>query len=272
MYTKRWIAEPCAPCPVNTYRALEGGAEVGVCLSCPEKSTTQNRTGAPSASDCKCERFYYQQATSQAPASILCSDCPAGCVCGSDSTCALSRLSADSFAAGDVQSALRCPDPLDAVVGVWRRNELGQYRLESCPAGHTLERPEFSNTSDRCSVCPADTYLLEEVRSPAAACKPCPAGADCPGGSAVLARPGYWRRSQGRRRASGSEAEAAVFQCPNDACADNNTCKNNRTGPVSLATFRFDRLPRSRVSVFTGALVTGVRPLSGRLGPNFVGV
>jgi hypothetical protein len=229
MYTRRWIEEPCSPCPVNTYRALEGGAEIGVCLSCPDKSTTQNRTGGSALSDCRCDRFYYQQATTSAPGSILCSDCPQGCVCGSDSSCALSTLPPESFAAGDVRSGLQCPNPVDAVEGVWRRNEIGQYRLESCPAGYTIGRTEFSNTSDKCNICPVDTYLLEEARSPSVACKACPTGADCPGGSIVRAKPGYWQRLQGRRA---GEVEVAVFQCPNDVCANNNTCKNNRTGPV----------------------------------------
>jgi hypothetical protein len=174
-------------------------------------------------------------------------------VCASDRSCALNPLSPASFAVGDVQSALRCPSPADAVVGVWRRNELGQYRLASCPPGYTMDLSEFSNSSDRCNICPKDTYLLEETTSPLVACLPCPTGADCPGGSSVLAKPGYWQRSDlGGRRAGAAErrggassgrrarltkSNAEVFQCQTSVCGDNNTCKNNRTGPVRLESF-----------------------------------
>jgi hypothetical protein len=202
-------------------------------VSCPARSSTRNQTGGSDVSSCKCDRFYYQQATSASPPSVVCSDCPQGGVCASDRTCAMSLLSPDSFAVGDIQASLQCPNPLDRVVGTWVRNELGQYRVTRCPAGFLLQRSEISNSSDQCSMCPKGTFSLEEVTTPSAKCQPCPWGASCPGGAVVIATEGYWQRPRNRR--ADLDPHAEVFRCPTGVCGLNNTCKHGRTGPVGLA-------------------------------------
>jgi hypothetical protein len=229
LYTRVWVEEPCLSCPVNTYRRLEGGTEIGACTTCPAKSTTRGLVNRTMPTDCQCDIFYYQQAISTAT-DLICADCPEGAVCTSDRSCALGQFGADSFSVGDVRKNLICKAPQDRVYGTWQRNLSGEYRLISCPPGFTLQRSDVSLTSDKCVECPVDTYSLVEATSTAVQCKPCPIGAICPGGSVVLAAPGYWQKPISRRDAIGS---ATIFQCPLGVCGQNNTCNNNRTGLVN---------------------------------------
>ena len=227
-YVREWIEEPCASCPVNTYRYLHGGTEIGSCTVCPPKSTTGGLLNRSDPADCRCEMFYYEQAVPQS-SGLTCTDCPEGAVCTSNLECALNSLGIDTFKVGDVQSNLSCSNPLDVIYGSWKRDVLGNYRLISCPAGFTLQRSEVSVTADKCVECPLDSYLLDEVTSPSVQCKPCPIGAVCPGGSSVTASPGYWRAPTTRR---GTLLTAVLYQCPLGVCNADNTCNNNRTGLV----------------------------------------
>jgi hypothetical protein len=228
-FVRNWIEEPCFSCPVNTYRMLAGGTELGSCTSCPPKSTTAGLMNRTEPSDCKCDIFFYQQTVSPS-SELYCSDCPQGAVCASDRSCAFNSLGVESFHIGNIQSNLSCANPEDLVYGTWMRNISGEYRLISCPPGFTLQRSEFSVTTDKCSMCPAESYLLEVVTSPYTECKVCPFGAKCPGGSVVKALPGFWQAPISRR---GSNLTATIFPCHSAAvCGEDNNCNNNRTGPV----------------------------------------
>ena len=229
-YVLNWIASPCAPCPLNTYRSIEGGTEVGACTNCPAKSSTNGMNGSILPSDCKCESFYYSQVIS-ASSTLVCADCPQGCVCSSDRSCALGLLTEDSFVVGNVQSDLKCPNPVDNIIGTWKRINTGEYILISCPPGYTMVFSNSSSTIDTCVICPAGSYLLGEVTSPSTTCMKCPLGATCPGGSFVNAQPGYWQASSARR---GPQSQAVLYQCPIGYCGYNNTCLDNRIGPVSF--------------------------------------
>ena len=226
-----WINEPCYPCPVNSYRSLEGGTEVGSCIVCPTRSTTHGMNGSTSVADCSCQSFYYRQGTDPS-GELTCGDCPQGCVCTSDRSCALASLPTTSMKVGDLQSNLKCPNPSDIVVGTWERIDSGEYMLIACPPGYTLQRSNLTLSLSSCIKCPAGSYLLDEVTSPSTTCKPCPVGAECPGGDVVQALPGYWQRPASRRAISSSTV-AVLYRCPISACGANNSCNNNRVGPVS---------------------------------------
>jgi hypothetical protein len=229
-YTRVWVEEPCLPCPVDTFRRIEGGTEIGSCTTCPAKSTTNGLVSRTSPSDCKCDIFYYQQAISPI-AELTCADCPEGAVCTSDRACALGRFGSESFKIGDTRGDLKCPNSKDVVYGTWQRNTSGEYRLISCPPGFTLQRSDVSLTSDKCVQCPVESYSLVIVTSPAVKCRPCPTGASCPGGSVVEAIAGYWQKPINRRATEGT-ATAAIYQCPLGVCNSGNVCNNNRTGLV----------------------------------------
>ena len=236
-YVKSWIQEPCSACPVNTYRNLEGGTELGSCTACPARSITTNSTGNSDLSDCKCETFYYQLqlANSNLGAnSLSCADCPQGCVCSSDRSCALAYLGPASMAVGNIQSGLKCNNPADVIVGTWERNRFGEYRVVECPSGYTITTSNVSATLDTCVICPVGTYLLEPVISSSVICIPCPIGAYCPGGNMIAALPGYWLSPilNSRRDISAQSNEAQIYQCSVGVCANNNSCNNDRTGPV----------------------------------------
>jgi hypothetical protein len=227
-YVRAWIDDPCASCPLNTYRSFEGGTEVGSCTVCPAKSTTQGLVNRISPTDCKCDKFYYQQAQTISSQDLQCADCPQGAVCLSDRSCALNKLGSDTFNIGDTHANLSCPNAEDVVYGTWWRGSLGEYRLVACPSGFTILSSNLSLTSDKCVICPVNTYLLQEATISTTQCRPCPSGAICPGGNVVMALEGYWRAPITRRTVS-----AAIFPCPLGVCGPNNTCLNNRTGLVS---------------------------------------
>ena len=239
-YVKSWIKDPCSSCPVNTYRNLEGATELGSCTACPARSTTSNATGNTELSDCKCEAFYYQLQlinSSSGGVAFTCADCPQGCVCSSDRSCALAFLGASTMYIGNIQSNLQCTNPRDVIVGTWKRDQTGEYRVIECPAGYTLTTSNVSATLDACIICPAGSYLLEPVTSPSVKCNPCPIGADCTGGNVLTALPGYWQSpmSNSRRGVNTQSSEAQIFQCTVGVCDNNNSCSNDRTGPVRLS-------------------------------------
>jgi len=222
--------EPCYPCPANTYRNLEGGTELGSCTACPAKSTTRNSTGNTDVSYCKCDIFYYLQSVSTTLGTTpICADCPVGCVCNSDRSCALGNLPTDRIQVGDIESSLKCSNPADVIVGTWKRLPSGEFSLIQCPAGYTLQASNHTVTLDTCVICPAGSYLLGTVDSQSITCKPCPIGADCPGGSVVNSLPGFWQPPTTRRNV---DASVQIYQCPVGVCGSNNTCLNNRIGLV----------------------------------------
>jgi hypothetical protein len=230
-YVSEWIKEPCSACPEDTYRDREGGTEVGSCTKCPVRSNTRGMNGSTSVSDCKCSEYYYRGGIS-ATLGLICSDCPQGAVCNSDRSCALGLLSTDSMKEGDIQSHLQCANPVDKVVGTWKRGASGEYNLIACPSGFTMQASNFTAAFSACILCPEGTYLLEEVTSTSTTCKPCPSGAACPGGNIVNPMSGFWKAPvTGSRREIASQA--ILYQCPPGFCSDKNECKNNRTGPVS---------------------------------------
>jgi hypothetical protein len=223
-----WIKEPCFPCPVDTYRSREGGTEVGSCTTCPIRSNTRGKNGSTSVSECVCDSFYYRQGVS-AQSELTCTDCPQGAVCNSDRSCALGLLSSDSMVENNIQTDLKCINPVDTVVGTWKRGASGEYNLIACPSGFTMRVLNFTASFSSCILCPAGSYLLEEVTSTSIACKPCPIGAICPGGNVVYSKTGYWKADANRRDGT---TRAIVYQCPPGFCDENNTCNNARTGPV----------------------------------------
>ena len=229
-YSRQWVEEPCASCPVNTFRQLSGGTEVGSCTTCPPKSTTAGLLNRTAESDCRCDIFYYAQATSLT-SSLTCSDCPQGAVCASDRSCALGLLGPETFVLSNRQSNLSCGNPSDLVYGGWVRNDTGEYRLEYCPPGYTMQKSDFTATADKCIECPPTSYLQDIVYSQSIQCRPCPIGATCPGGSRVIPNSGYWQMPVGRRD-SGVVPKARVFKCPPGVCDTGGICLNNRTGPV----------------------------------------
>uniref|UniRef100_A0A383V8L5 Right handed beta helix domain-containing protein n=1 Tax=Tetradesmus obliquus TaxID=3088 RepID=A0A383V8L5_TETOB len=83
-------------------------------------------------------------------------------------------------------------------------------RVRSCVAGEVAPSP------DTCQVCLPGSYSLHPSQQ---ACQPCPpAGADCPGGAAILPLPGWWH----------SAADSAqMHRCPNAE-------QQERTPPAEL--------------------------------------
>jgi hypothetical protein len=227
-YVTNWIKEPCSPCPEDSYREREGGTEVGSCTKCPVRSNTRGMNGSTSVSDCACSVFYYRGGNSPKLA-LTCTDCPQGAVCQSDRSCSLGLLSTDSMKEGDTQANLKCNDPVDTVVGTWKRGASGEYNLVACPPGYTMRASNFTAAFSSCILCATGTYLLQEVTSTETTCKPCPIGAECPGGNKVEPISGFWKATSTRRD---SAMQATVYQCPPGFCGEKNQCKDNRTGPV----------------------------------------
>jgi hypothetical protein len=144
---------------------------------------------------------------------------------------------------GDIQNNLTCSDPADTVVGTWRRGASGEYSLIACPSGYTMQASNFTTAFSACNLCPSGTYLMEEVTSVDTQCKPCPSGAECPGGNTVNPTSGFWKASAVRRD---NTMRAIVYQCPPGFCGEKNECKDNRTGPVD-ACFQVQVFPMTAV-------------------------
>jgi hypothetical protein len=245
-YVTNWIKEPCSACPEDTYRDREGGTEVGSCTKCPIRSNTRGMNGSTSVSNCECSVFYYRGGVSTT-SGLTCTDCPQGAVCGSDRSCALGLLSINSMKVGDVQNQLKCTNPADTVVGTWKRGVSGEYSLFACPPGYTMQVSNFTNAFSSCILCSEGTYLLEEVTSTETTCKPCPSGAECPGGNIVNPKSGFWKAPGTRRE---SMTQVFVYQCPPGFCGEKNNCKNNRTGPVDSSSLRLTLMPALLMEFF----------------------
>ena len=66
-------------------------------------------------------------------------------------------------------------------------------------------------------------------------CNQCPAQADCPGGSIVLPKTGFWSPPANvtvQRRASQFPTSVSLYTCPPGACLGSGNCSEGRTGPV----------------------------------------
>jgi hypothetical protein len=249
-----WISEPCAACPVNTYRMKSEGTEVGSCVSCPPRSTTDSLLARTSIENCKCEGTYYlsvnlSQTDEGALVTLLassqqitfCQTCPVSAMCA-DRTCALGSVCMNKSNARQCQDMQRtritstmCPldDAVSttAVIDSEWQVEGYHWRLTECPAGYTYKRDLMQPEGDECSPCLPGTYLAEPTNDSRVTCLPCPVGATCPGRDQVNPSSGYWTPEGGRRAGSGSSGMVRVFKCPIGAC-NGSVCLNNRVGPV----------------------------------------
>eukprot|EP00741_Cyanophora_paradoxa_P018771 tig00021094_g18119.t1 len=74
-------------------------------------------------------------------------------------------------------------------------------------------------TSFRCVPCAAGSYGLEADSG----CRPCPAGASCPGKTVLLVEEGFWLEP-----ASLARARPALFRCPRGYCCPGGKCPPER--------------------------------------------
>jgi hypothetical protein len=121
-----------------------------------------------------------------------------------------------------------CPDGKSFVPLVndskWRAEYINgehKMRILQCPPGYVLGREDKFPDQDRCTECPITFYSLVVATSNSTVCKPCPIGADCPGGNFVISKEGYWKKSNNMLRLIPDSADipadlqvAAVFKCP----------------------------------------------------------
>ena len=76
--------EACSACPANTYRETSGATELGNCVACLSKSSTNGAVGQSNWSACVCDSGYYRIVANDA--SDACMDCPLGLTCDGTST------------------------------------------------------------------------------------------------------------------------------------------------------------------------------------------
>ena len=123
--------EACLACPPNAYRETSGATELGNCIPCKAKSSTDDG-GQSSRRACACDKEYYLIISDpETPTEALsCQTCPKGAVCDGDGECALRNADA-SFS---------CTDGTSSIVGTWvLDSSSGQYELTSCPAGYEMK-------------------------------------------------------------------------------------------------------------------------------------
>jgi hypothetical protein len=151
----------------------------------------------------------------------------------------------------------KCPSGADCPSGaefhpttpesVWKEETVDgkiYYRVVSCPPGFALVR-NSEPSADSCKACPPNTYNLDGSRYGGVEtsiddfCVPCPSsGADCnSGGKSITILEGFYSIRESEvddvfERRTGTVTRLSTYQCPVDACAENNECKNNRTGLV----------------------------------------
>ena len=257
-----WISQSCAECPIDTYRQLEGGTEIGSCLSCPPRSTTNKLVAQTSILRCECESAYYLSVDysyknssvlslliATNPSATFCQVCPPSAVCAVSRSCALRLVcpnsSTESSCFDGAEFTLEdsmCPgegqQPIGGLVAnsIWRVNG-SLWRLVQCPPGYTFRpgAPGYPE-NDECVACEPGTYLTMPTNDSRVSCLPCPIGAKCPGLDVLLPENGYWKMAPGSGRrtiAAGdtSPSPVEVFKCPIGACNGSN-CLNNRVGPV----------------------------------------
>eukprot|EP00741_Cyanophora_paradoxa_P003900 tig00000737_g3794.t1 len=82
-----------------------------------------------------------------------------------------------------------------------------------CPRGFATS--PLPDGRFRCIACEPGTYNLGQD----GVCRPCPTGATCPGGGAVLARDGFWLDP-----ASIGRAAPAAYRCPRGLCCPTGAC------------------------------------------------
>ena len=138
------------------------------------------------------------------------------------------------------QGAFKPSSPTDSV---WNATG-GVYRIVSCPPGYVLIRDEQAPVLDRCILCAADTYSVEEavfgerlwgrsIENFRQFCHPCPRSkAKCGGGSDIRPLPGYWSPLIERDLGSKNRREVAktaggrtidLYRCyPPTACVGSN--------------------------------------------------
>ena len=68
--------EACDACPKDTYRETPGATELGNCVGCLAKSSTNEAVGQTSWSACVCDSGYYRIVADSKDDE--CMDCPPG--------------------------------------------------------------------------------------------------------------------------------------------------------------------------------------------------
>ena len=161
-------AEPCLPCPINTYNPKKGSIVSRDCLNCQDGSTTEGLTGRVHVLECKCDPQLYPV---QNNSSIIpqCMKCPSGAIC-TDRSCALQW------------SGLNCSSlSSSSIIGDWSRQPLSSgddhFKLTGCPPGTELQTEEEMGTPDlqQCKPCASGTEYIIDPNSDI--CEKCPLGA-----------------------------------------------------------------------------------------------
>ena len=157
----------CAACPVDTFKAAAGNADISSCLSCPVRSSTVSQTGQSSITQCHCIPGSYGNV------STGCVSCPA-----------------NSFQAGyDASSCSSCASnsTTDGVIGRSSSTSC------SCLAGYFGTVGHLS-----CQACPADTYKASSGNGACTLCTRCSANTTTAGlagqstASSCVCLPGYY--------------------------------------------------------------------------------
>jgi hypothetical protein len=203
--------EACLACPPNAYREASGATELGNCLLCQAKSTTDGG-GQSSRRACVCDKEYYLITSNPdtSAESLSCQTCPKGAVCGGDGECALRNADAD----------FNCTDGTSSIVGAWELDSSsGQYQLTSCPAGYEMKTQEEQGSADlqECFKCPSpSTYILNPDVDE---CQPCPPGLHCDGTSTVqpVVQNSTWEQDGAIYRLQSCPSGYAVFPVSVDA-------------------------------------------------------
>ena len=191
-----------------------------------------------------------------------CEPCPEGGICDGSATitCAVGSYQTN-YADSTRPWCEPCPAGGDCSSGFfvkrhpgsrWERTVVDQinvFRVIECPPGRALTRLEGNPPGDDCVLCTEGFYNIDGSRwmasnqtqsgirpPPDGFCRRCAAGADCPGGSAVVAQEGWFMLQVGDLRRDELNVSLYmsttlfVYKCPIDACSGNNTCNGGREG------------------------------------------
>ena len=171
-YKPTATADPCTPCPADSYNPVHGGQELAACVPCRTKATTRGAMAQSTPSSCICDAEYYPAAT----AASTCTTCPRGATCA-DRSCTLWHS----------PPLVNCTDG-QRIVGTWAlQNTTGKYALTSCPAGYSTRTAAktLSEDLEECQACGVGQYILRQDTDD---CQTCPPGLVCRGSDVVQAR------------------------------------------------------------------------------------
>ena len=116
----------------------------------------------------------------------------------------------------------------------------GRAALTAAPCGRVQNNP----VADECERCPGTTqyaYNLdgsqwtgeEQAMGLNESCRSCPlpiGGAQCNGGTEVVASPNFWKEEETVTVRRSSRKVFKIYQCDPGLCAGNNTCNGGREG------------------------------------------